>query len=80
MYWLVSVVVLILVVYGLMVVFGNILGGCWVNVWFLIVLFKMFSGLFIILFILSVIGYSYWLGLLIVLLMGIFVFMNVFGF
>lgn len=79
MHWSASAVVLILVVYGLMVALGNTLGGRWANARPLIALFKMFSGLLITLLILSVTGYSHWLGLLTVLLMGIFAFMNVPG-
>lgn len=77
--WSASAVVVILVVYGLMVALGNTLGGRWANAQPLVALFKMFGGLFITLIVLSVTVHSHWLGLLTVLVMGIFAFMNVPG-
>ncbi|WP_048000699.1 MFS transporter [Lactiplantibacillus herbarum] len=79
MHWSASAVVIILVVYGLMVALGNTLGGRWANAKPLTALFKMFTGLLVALLILSMTSSSHWLGLLTVLLMGVFAFMNVPG-
>lgn len=79
--FLVNVVVIILVVYGVMVVIGNIVGGYWVNKKFLDLLVKMFSLLIlflVFLFIIVLMDNSF-LGLLVSLMLGLFVFMNVFG-
>lgn len=77
--WSSSAVVVILVVYGLMVALGNTLGGRWANKKPLAALLKMFMGLFVTLLVLSVTASSHWLGLLTVLAMGFFAFMNVPG-
>lgn len=77
--WSASAVVVILVVYGLMVALGNTLGGRWANQRPLVALFKMFVGLLVTLLVLAVTAHSHWLGLLTVLVMGIFAFMNVPG-
>lgn len=77
--WSAGAVVIILVVYGLMVALGNTLGGRWANAKPLAALFKMFTGLLITLLVLTLTASSHWLGLLTVLVMGIFAFMNVPG-
>ncbi|RRK10767.1 MFS transporter [Lactiplantibacillus garii] len=77
--WSANAVVVILVIYGLMVAFGNTMGGRFANAQPLPALFKMFIGLFVTLLILTLTGASHWLGLLTVLVMGIFAFMNVPG-
>jgi len=77
--WSASAVVIILVVYGLMVAIGNTLGGRWANAKPLAALLKMFSGLFVTLLVLTVTANNQWLGLLTVLVMGFFAFMNVPG-
>lgn len=77
--WSSSAVVVILVVYGLMVALGNTLGGRWANKKPLSALLKMFTGLFVTLVILAFTASSHWLGLLTVLAMGFFAFMNVPG-
>ncbi|KRO04479.1 arabinose efflux permease [Levilactobacillus paucivorans] len=77
--WSSSAVVVILVVYGLMVALGNTLGGRWANKKPLAALLKMFMGLFVTLLVLSLTASSHWLGLLTVLAMGFFAFMNVPG-
>lgn len=77
--WSSSAVVVILVIYGLMVAFGNTLGGRWANAKPLAALLKMFTGLFVTLLVLTVTANSQWLGLLTVLAMGFFAFMNVPG-
>lgn len=77
--WSSSAVVVILVVYGLMVAVGNTLGGRWANAKPLAALLKMFIGLFATLLVLTVTANSQWLGLLTVLVMGFFAFMNVPG-
>ncbi|WP_261810068.1 MFS transporter [Levilactobacillus humaensis] len=77
--WSSSAVVVILVVYGLMVALGNTLGGRWANKKPLAALLKMFTGLFVTLLVLTFTASSHWLGLLTVLAMGFFAFMNVPG-
>ena len=77
--WSSSAVVVILVIYGLMVAIGNTLGGRWANAKPLAALLKMFTGLFVTLLVLTVTTNSQWLGLLTVLAMGFFAFMNVPG-
>lgn len=77
--WSANAVVIILVVYGLMVAFGNTMGGRLANAKPLTALFKMFVGLFVTLLVLGVTAHNHWLGLLTILVMGIFAFMNVPG-
>lgn len=77
--WSANAVVIILVVYGLMVAFGNTMGGRLANAKPLTALFKMFVGLFVTLLVLGITAHSHWLGLLTILVMGIFAFMNVPG-
>ncbi|WP_367295482.1 MFS transporter [Levilactobacillus yonginensis] len=77
--WSAGAVVIILVVYGLMVAIGNTLGGRWANAKPLAALLKMFTGLFVTLLVLTFTSGSHWLGLLTVLFMGFFAFMNVPG-
>ncbi|MFC6206790.1 MFS transporter [Levilactobacillus tongjiangensis] len=77
--WSAGAVVVILVVYGLMVAIGNTLGGRWANAKPLAALLKMFTGLFVTLLVLTFTSGSHWLGLLTVLFMGFFAFMNVPG-
>lgn len=77
--WSPSAVVIILVVYGLMVAIGNTLGGKWSNQRPLAALLKMFIGLLITLVCFLVTLNLHWLGLLNVLAMGFFAFMNVPG-
>lgn len=77
--WSPRAVVIILIIYGLMVAFGNTLGGKWSNHQPLMALLKMFVGLLVtsLLFILTL--NVHWFGLINVLLMGFFAFMNVPG-
>jgi DHA1 family inner membrane transport protein len=77
--WSAGAVVIILVVYGLMVAIGNTLGGRWANAKPLAALLKMFTGLFATLLVLTFTANNQWLGLLTVLVMGFFAFMNVPG-
>ncbi|MCT3575015.1 MFS transporter [Levilactobacillus brevis] len=77
--WSAQAVVVILVVYGAMVALGNTLGGRWANAHPLPALLKMFVGLLVTLLVLTVTLHSQWLGLLTVLVMGFFAFMNVPG-
>ncbi|MFC6273932.1 MFS transporter [Levilactobacillus tangyuanensis] len=77
--WSAGAVVVILVVYGLMVAVGNTMGGRWANSKPLTALLKMFTGLFATLVVLTFTANSHWLGLMTVLAMGFFAFMNVPG-
>lgn len=77
--WSAQAVVVILVIYGVMVALGNTLGGRWANAQPLPALLKMFVGLIVTLLVLTVTLHSQWLGLLTVLVMGFFAFMNVPG-
>ncbi|MFD1318766.1 MFS transporter [Loigolactobacillus zhaoyuanensis] len=77
--WSTSAVVLILVIYGLMVALGNTLGGRWANLQPLKALLRMFIGLAITLLVLMITAQMHYLGLLTVLVMGLFAFMNVPG-
>ncbi|WP_203643363.1 MFS transporter [Levilactobacillus andaensis] len=77
--WSAGAVVIILVVYGLMVAAGNTVGGRLANAKPLAALLKMFTGLFATLLVLTFTANSQWLGLLTVLVMGFFAFMNVPG-
>ncbi|KRN02044.1 arabinose efflux permease [Levilactobacillus senmaizukei DSM 21775 = NBRC 103853] len=77
--WSAGAVVVILVIYGLMVAVGNTMGGRWANRKPLTALLRMFTGLFATLVVLTFTTNSHWLGLLTVLAMGFFAFMNVPG-
>ncbi|MFD0898488.1 MFS transporter [Loigolactobacillus binensis] len=77
--WSTSAVVIILVIYGLMVALGNTLGGRWANLQPLKALLKMFVGLALTLVVLAFTAQMHILGLLTVLVMGLFAFMNVPG-
>ncbi|WP_353989329.1 MFS transporter [Pediococcus argentinicus] len=74
-----TAVVIILIVYGLMVAIGNTLGGCLANHNPVKALIYMFLGLAIVLLLLFVTVHFKYLGLISVLLMGFFAFMNVPG-
>lgn len=77
--WSATTVVIILVVYGLMVAVGNTLGGRWANLQPLQALRKMFIGLALTLVALLATSSMHYLGLINVLVMGFFAFMNVPG-
>lgn len=77
--WSPSAVVIILVVYGLMVAVGNTLGGKWSNHKPLLALLRMFVGLLVTLMLFMLTLNSHWFGLINVLLIGFFAFMNVPG-
>lgn len=77
--WSPSAVVIILVIYGLMVAIGNTLGGKWSNHQPLLALLKMFIGLLVTLIFFLVTLDGHWFGLINVLVMGFFAFMNVPG-
>ncbi|MCP8858324.1 MFS transporter [Latilactobacillus fuchuensis] len=77
--WSPSAVVIILVIYGLMVAIGNTLGGKWSNHQPLLALLKMFIGLLVTLIFFLVTLNGHWFGLINVLVMGFFAFMNVPG-
>lgn len=77
--WSPSAVVIILVIYGLMVAVGNTLGGKWSNHQPLLALLKMFIGLLVTLIFFLVTLNGHWFGLINVLVMGFFAFMNVPG-
>ncbi|GEP19109.1 MFS transporter [Pediococcus argentinicus] len=74
-----TTVVIILIVYGLMVAIGNTLGGRLANHNPVKALIYMFLGLAIVLLLLFVTVHFKYLGLISVLLMGFFAFMNVPG-
>ncbi|AKP68041.1 MFS transporter [Companilactobacillus ginsenosidimutans] len=77
--WSDSAIVIILVVYGLAVAIGNTLGGRLANVKPLNALLKMFVGLGVALFLVWISLNTHYFGLVAVLLMGLFAFMNVPG-
>lgn len=77
--WSPRAVVIILIIYGLMVAFGNTLGGKWSNHQPLMALLKMFVGLLVTLLLFRLTLNAHWFGLINVLLMGFFAFMNVPG-
>ena len=77
--WSPSAVVIILVIYGLMVAIGNTLGGKWSNHQPLLALLKMFIGLLVTLIFFLITLNGHWFGLINVLVMGFFAFMNVPG-
>ena len=74
-------IVFILLGYGVMVAIGNTLGGRWANQRVLSALTKMFAALAVALAVLAVaiISGNAWFGLIAVLLLGFFAFMNVPG-
>ncbi|MFD1472699.1 MFS transporter [Companilactobacillus mishanensis] len=77
--WSDGAIVIILVVYGLAVAIGNTLGGRLANVKPLNALLKMFIGLGAALFLVWISLNTHYFGLIAVLLMGLFAFMNVPG-
>lgn len=79
MNWSPQAVVIILMVYGLMVAVGNTIGGKFANQKTLPALLTMFIGLAVVLVLLRFTLNFHWLGLITVLLMGLFAFMNVPG-
>ncbi|MGR3742342.1 MFS transporter [Companilactobacillus sp. DQM5] len=79
MKWSPNAIVIILIVYGLMVAIGNTLGGKWSNKNILSGLIKMFIGLLVTLLLFLVTMGSHWIGLVNVMLLGLFAFMNVPG-
>ncbi|MCZ9311076.1 MFS transporter [Weissella koreensis] len=79
MHWSANSIVIILVIYGFMVAVGNTIGGRLTNQNILPALIKMFIGLLITLILLLLFMSNHWLGLLSVMLLGLFAFMNVPG-
>lgn len=79
MHWSANMIVVILIVYGIMVAVGNNIGGKLANQAVLRQLIKIFSGLLLVMFILLFTIYSHWLGLISILGLGLFAFMNVPG-
>lgn len=77
--WSAGAVVIILIGYGLMVAIGNTLGGRFADVKPLQALLKMFIILAFVVLLLMLTATHHWLGLINVLLMGLFAFMNVPG-
>lgn len=77
--WSESAIVIILIFYGVAVAIGNTLGGKWANKQPLTALLKMFLGLGIALLITRLVINFHFLGLLAILLLGLFAFMNVPG-
>lgn len=76
-----NMIVFILLGYGVMVAIGNTLGGRWTNQRVLSALTKMFAALAVALAVLAaaIISGNAWFGLIAVLLLGFFAFMNVPG-
>ncbi|WP_125713336.1 MFS transporter [Companilactobacillus kedongensis] len=79
MNWSQAAIVVILVFYGLAVAVGNTLGGRFANTNPLSALLKMFIGLGVALLLMLFTMNMHYLGLLAVLVMGLFAFMNVPG-
>ncbi|WP_125710892.1 MFS transporter [Companilactobacillus zhongbaensis] len=77
--WSEGAIVIILVVYGLAVAIGNTVGGRLANVKPLKALLKMFVGLGVTLFLVWISLNTHYFGLIAVMLMGLFAFMNVPG-
>ena len=77
--WSQSAIVVILIFYGVAVAIGNTLGGRWANKRPLTALLKMFVGLGIALVVMRFTINLHVLGLLAILLLGLFAFMNVPG-
>lgn len=79
MHWSQNAIVIILIFYGVAVAIGNTLGGKWANKSPLTALLKMFIGLGLALVVIRLTINFHFLGLLAVLLLGLFAFMNVPG-
>ncbi|MFC6323978.1 MFS transporter [Companilactobacillus baiquanensis] len=79
MQWSQAAIVIILVFYGLAVAVGNTLGGRFANSNPLSALLKMFIGLGVALILMELTMNMHFLGLVAVLVMGLFAFMNVPG-
>ena len=79
MNWSQSAIVIILIFYGVTVAIGNTLGGKWANKSPLSALLKMFLGLGVALVVVRLTINFHFLGLLAILLLGLFAFMNVPG-
>lgn len=79
MNWSQNAIVIILIFYGVAVAVGNTLGGKWANKRPLLALLKMFVGLGIALIVTRFFINLHFLGLLAVMLLGLFAFMNVPG-
>ena len=77
--WSQGAIVIILIFYGVAVAIGNTLGGRWANKKPLAALLKMFVGLGIALIIMRFTINLHTLGLIAILLLGLFAFMNVPG-
>nr|WP_137612504.1 MFS transporter [Companilactobacillus huachuanensis] len=77
--WSESAIVIILIFYGVAVAIGNTLGGRWANKNPLRALMGMFIGLGVSLLVIRATINLHFLGLLAVLLLGVFAFMNVPG-
>lgn len=77
--WSEGAIVIILVVYGLAVAIGNTVGGRLANIKPLQALLKMFIGLGATLFLVWISLNTHYFGLISVMLMGLFAFMNVPG-
>ena len=77
--WSQSAIVIILIFYGIAVAIGNTLGGRWANKNPLRALMRMLIGLGVALVVMRVTINLHFLGLIAVLLMGLFAFMNVPG-
>jgi len=77
--WSEGAIVIILIFYGATVGIGNTLGGKWANKRPLPALLKMFIGLGVALIVIRLTINMHFLGLLAVLLLGLFAFMNVPG-
>lgn len=79
MNWSQNAIVVILIFYGVAVAIGNTLGGKWANKRPLPALLKMFVGLGVSLVVMRFFINLHFLGLLAVMLLGLFAFMNVPG-
>lgn len=79
MNWSQNAIVIILIFYGVAVAVGNTLGGKWANKRPLPALLKMFVGLGVALVVMRFFINLHFLGLLAVMLLGLFAFMNVPG-
>lgn len=79
MNWSQNAIVVILIFYGVAVAIGNTLGGKWANKRPLPALLKMFVGLGVALVVMRFFINLHFLGLLAVMLLGLFAFMNVPG-
>lgn len=77
--WSEGAIVVILIFYGVAVAIGNTLGGKWANKRPLSALLKMFVGLGVALIVIRLAINMHFMGLMAVLLLGLFAFMNVPG-